>query len=107
MLTNSTFARVGCLVVIGFVGTTGRADRSNDVAAESLATRGAGRVPDATGLRSNRDLQSLAAATPLSSDDLVRLTAQLHSTLVSYISIVEASARQGAGAAPRSTDTSQ
>jgi CHAT domain-containing protein/tetratricopeptide (TPR) repeat protein len=51
---------------------------------DGLKRRGAETTSGAPGLHSDRDLQSLASATPLSSDDLVELTARLHSTLVSY-----------------------
>ncbi|HEX2454055.1 MAG TPA: CHAT domain-containing protein [Vicinamibacterales bacterium] len=51
---------------------------------DGLKRRGAETTSSAPGLHSDRDLQSLASATPLSSDDLVELTARLHSTLVSY-----------------------
>ena len=60
----------------------GRADAA--VVAEVLRSRGGETPPSAIGLRPDRDLRSLASATPLSSDELVGLTARLQSTLVSY-----------------------
>ena len=74
-------------------GSTTRADASADkagragdaaVVAEVLRSRGGETPPSAIGLRPDRDLRSLASATPLSSDELVGLTARLQSTLVSY-----------------------
>ncbi len=52
--------------------------------ADPLATRGGDVASPAGTLRLERDLRSLASASPLSSSDLVRLAAQLRSTIVSY-----------------------
>ena len=54
------------------------------VVADGLRSRGGETPTNASGLLVDRDLRSLASATPLSADELVKVTARLHSTLVSY-----------------------
>ena len=63
-----------------------RAGRTDTVVvADGLRSRGGETPTNASGLLSDRDLRSLASATPLSAEELVRLTARLHSTLVQLL----------------------